>query len=134
MERQAWEQAAAEGGEPGGDATRFQALFPNEVRDLGTGYFKFSTDEEERRAQLAQLEALRSDTVEQRERRQQLSKRRQAKLQDRLERIKRKRGLAVQADASAAVEEHAGKEEEEEEEEGDTDALLAFYKAQAGTL
>ena len=42
--------------------------------------------------------------------------------------------LAVQADASAAVEEHAGKEEEEEEEEGDTDALLAFYKAQAGTL
>lgn len=96
LERKQWEQDALDS-LPEGPVipTHFQSVVPGEIRQLGTGYFKFSNDEEERQAQLSELNSIRDETMEARKRSENLKKRRQEALEKRLNKIRKRKGQAL---------------------------------------
>jgi hypothetical protein len=59
VERREWEEQ--EGRRMPVRPVHFQEVIPGEIRNLGTGYFKFSTDEGERFKQMDQLNELRNE-------------------------------------------------------------------------
>ena len=123
--------------------THFQGVVPNEIRQLGTGYFRFSTDEEARAKEMEDLSSLRENTIVQKERRDKLKDRRKAALELRLAKIKKRKGLAP--DPTTPLESDAGGKDgggsTKSAPGGDTDqqavptdsvdSFLAFYKDQS---
>jgi len=68
----------------------------DEIRDLGTGYYAFSKNEEERKKQMEELQKLRNETINIQKKKELLQQRRKNKLQERLNKIKqRKLGLDI---------------------------------------
>jgi len=67
----------------------------DEIRDLGTGYFAFSKDEEELKKQMEEFQNLRNETKTAQSKKEILKGKRKAALQERLDKIKiRKYGSA----------------------------------------
>lgn len=71
----------------------------DEVRDLGTAYYAFSKNEEERKKQMADLQEMRNKTKEIQNKKEQLQLKRKAALQERLNKVKRKK-MGLSADDS----------------------------------
>lgn len=83
----------------------YQQRKNNEIRTLGVGYFKFSTDEEARQQEMAALNKMREETIANREKQDKLKKRRAEAATDRLKKIKmRKEGLLAKDLAAADAE------------------------------
>ena len=145
MEREQWERDALEEMQRRAPVqpVHFQGVIPNEIRQLGTGYYRFSTDEEERAKQMDKLNAIRDETLVQQSRGTKLKNRRKAMLEARLDKIKRRKGNHGNADGGAPPRNppHATAEEAggrpDLEGAGDAnggehiDDFLAFYKEQA---
>jgi hypothetical protein len=134
MERQQWEAdaLAATQSAPGPvGQVHFQAVVPGEIRQLGTGYYNFSTDAEQRATQMESLSTLRDQTSEQRRRRDALKKRRQAAQSARINKIKKRKGLPVCEPADSSVAEGAPAAPDTGAEGSTVDELLAFYKTQS---
>ena len=73
----------------------FRDVIGGDTREYGTGFFAFSRDEEQRSAQLSELNQLRKQTVDQREKADKLKRRREDARAERLRKIKlRKEGGA----------------------------------------
>eukprot|EP00039_Didymoeca_costata_P000509 m.45905 g.45905 ORF g.45905 m.45905 type:complete len:352 (+) comp10308_c0_seq2:146-1201(+) len=130
LDRQQWEQEAQSEVKQGNvGPTHFQSVIPGEIRQLGTGYFRFSTDEEKRSEQMAHLNSLRDETIVQRNRREDIKNRRKAALQARMNKIKKRKGL------KSTTDEQTQDNEEEENEEPvaaeSIDDFLAFMKQKA---
>ncbi|KAL7677717.1 hypothetical protein ACOME3_003955 [Neoechinorhynchus agilis] len=81
----------------------YEHIRNDEVRELGVGYFAFSQDEEERGTQLKRFKELREETVRQRELSVLEQIRSKAKMDERLNRIRRNRGLVVQCNTIEQV-------------------------------
>eukprot|EP00035_Acanthoeca_spectabilis_P006226 m.122109 g.122109 ORF g.122109 m.122109 type:complete len:369 (+) comp13408_c0_seq3:390-1496(+) len=131
LERKQWEAealAAAEGRSGPVGPVHFQAVVPGEIRQLGTGYYNFSTDAEQRANQMDSLNTLRSQTAEQRRRREAIKKRRETAQEARIAKIKRRKGLAPDPAPEAAAPEPGG---HATVEPSTVDELLAFYKTQS---
>ena len=62
----------------------------DEIRTKGVGFFKFSTDEEQRQAQLEELNRLRQQTDESRKRAEKARQQRASRLSTRQEQARRK--------------------------------------------
>lgn len=149
LERRQWEAeatAAAERGPVG--PVHFQAVVPGEIRELGTGYYKFSTDEEQRAGQMSDLMALRDNTADQRRRRDALKKRRQEAQEERIAKIKKRKGITTTDKPVDDFADGAGEGETSgppppplppppppppEPELSSVEELLAFYKTQAAS-
>ena len=140
LERQQWEAdmgAAAERGPVG--PVHFQSVVPGEIRELGTGYYRFSTDEEQRANQMSELIALRDHTADQRRRREALKKRREEAQEERIAKIRKRKGLATLETVEPATPTvgdmgsggQAAVAATTEPELNSVDDLLAFYKTQA---
>ncbi|KFM66978.1 hypothetical protein X975_05641, partial [Stegodyphus mimosarum] len=71
----------------------YQNVRYNEVREHGTGYFAFSTDEAKRKEQMEELISLRQETEEQRTLKQRLQRKRKAMLEARLTKICERRNI-----------------------------------------
>ncbi|XP_035219240.1 coiled-coil domain-containing protein 174-like [Stegodyphus dumicola] len=71
----------------------YQNVRYNEVREHGTGYFAFSTDEAKRKEQMEELISLRQETEEQRNLKQRLQRKRKAMLEARLTKICERRNI-----------------------------------------
>lgn len=131
LDRQEWErQAKLDAGENPDDMgpARFQKVLTSDRRDYGTGYFAFSTDEEERANQMTQLKDLRAETLTQRSKREQLKQVRSQRQADRITKIKQRRLNGGQALPLSAGEHSLNVEEEEEQQFESVDDLLAFYR------
>eukprot|EP00045_Choanoeca_perplexa_P015552 m.197140 g.197140 ORF g.197140 m.197140 type:complete len:365 (+) comp17022_c0_seq15:52-1146(+) len=70
----------------------YETVRAQEVRNLGTAYFQFSADADQREAQMATLNSLRDKTQSGRDKAQRLKARRAQARQDRLDKIRRKKG------------------------------------------
>jgi hypothetical protein len=66
-----------------------------EIRTKGVGFFRFSADEEERRTQLSQLNALRAETDARRQQASAVQQQRQSRLASRQEQARRKLAAAA---------------------------------------
>eukprot|EP00041_Stephanoeca_diplocostata_P017018 m.338609 g.338609 ORF g.338609 m.338609 type:complete len:394 (-) comp20562_c0_seq3:469-1650(-) len=105
LDRQQWEQEALERlreQTPAGPV-HFRDINPGEIRQLGTGYFKFSADEEERLKQMEDLKKSRSETLSAHKRRDALKKRRADALEARLNKIRKRKGQPALATPNASV-------------------------------
>ena len=77
-------------------AVHYEHIKFDEVRNLGTGYFAFSKNEEERQKQMEELRKLREDTKNVQAKKELLKNKRKAALQERLDKVKqRKLGKSV---------------------------------------
>lgn len=65
----------------------------DEIRELGTGYYAFSKDEEERKKQLEELQNMRKETISIQQRKDDLKRKRKAALQERLKKVKQRKAL-----------------------------------------
>lgn len=81
----------------------FQDVVPDEIRQLGTSYFQFSSDQEQRAKQMETLQTLRDETMVQRSRRERLKERRKAANEARLAKIRKRKGLAAVPVAKATL-------------------------------
>ena len=71
----------------------------DEIRDLGTGYYAFSKNEEERKKQMEELQKLRNQTINIQNKKDLLQQKRKNALQERLNKIKqRKLGIDISQD------------------------------------
>eukprot|EP00038_Savillea_parva_P010397 m.189999 g.189999 ORF g.189999 m.189999 type:complete len:368 (+) comp17921_c0_seq1:244-1347(+) len=136
LDRQQWEAeatAAVEGRAAPARPVHFQGVVPGEVRQLGTGYYNFSTDEEQRAKQMEELNTIRDQTAEQRRRREAVKKRRQTAQAARVAKIRKRKGLPPldSTQDAAAEDDGAAAGEASVDEPSTVDALLAFYKEQS---
>lgn len=80
----------------------YETIKFDEIRDLGTGYYAFSKDEEERQKQLEELQTMRKQTISIQQRKDQLQLKRKAALQERLKKVKQRKaresGLPLELD------------------------------------
>ncbi|XP_065175720.1 coiled-coil domain-containing protein 174-like isoform X2 [Sycon ciliatum] len=90
LRRQKWEEQERELAERTGPV-HFEDIRFNEAREMGVGYYQFSTDETERQEQMEQLQTLRNQTLEQRKRHHQLKDRRRLAMEARLQKVKARR-------------------------------------------
>lgn len=72
-------------------AVHYEHVKHDEVRDLGTGYFAFSKDEEERKKQLDDLKNMREETKSAQSKKELLKNKRKRALESRLEKVKRRK-------------------------------------------
>ena len=72
-------------------AVHYEHVKFDEVRNLGTGYFAFSKNEEERQKQMEELRKLREDTKNVQAKKELLKKKRKAALQERLNKVKQRK-------------------------------------------
>ncbi|XP_055338684.1 coiled-coil domain-containing protein 174-like [Paramacrobiotus metropolitanus] len=110
MERQSWEIDSASGNSDARRATAghpgkvtynphrkgpvfYETIRDNEIRDLGIGYFKFSTDPTTREEEFNKLQKLRQQTNEQRAHNAQLKAKRKALADARLAKIREKKNI-----------------------------------------
>jgi len=63
----------------------------DEIRDLGTGYFAFSKNEEERRKQLEELHKMRDETLNIHAKKENLKNKRKMALRERLNKVKQRK-------------------------------------------
>ncbi|XP_067121791.1 coiled-coil domain-containing protein 174-like [Centruroides vittatus] len=88
------------------EPVHYQTVQNNEIRSHGVGYYSFSTEEEERKAQLENLNQLREQTVKQRSARDRLKEKRKAILKARLDKVKKRKNIEVEeSDESISDEE-----------------------------
>ncbi|XP_023233696.1 coiled-coil domain-containing protein 174-like [Centruroides sculpturatus] len=78
------------------EPVHYQTVQNNEIRSHGVGYYSFSTEEEERKAQLENLNQLREQTVKQRSARERLKEKRKAILKARLDKVKKRKNIEVE--------------------------------------
>ncbi|RWS27962.1 coiled-coil domain-containing protein 174-like isoform X1 [Leptotrombidium deliense] len=74
-------------------AIHYQNVRNEEVRELGVGYFQFSKEDEERKQQMKMLNQMREQTLKQREFRLKMKETKKMKIEERLEKIAKKRGI-----------------------------------------
>lgn len=72
-------------------AVHYEHVKFDEVRNLGTGYFAFSKNEEERQKQMEELKKLREDTKNVQAKKELLKNKRKAALQERLDKVKQRK-------------------------------------------
>lgn len=72
-------------------AVHYEHVKFDEVRNLGTGYFAFSKNEEERQKQMEELRKLRQDTKNVQAKKELLKNKRKAALQERLDKVKQRK-------------------------------------------
>jgi hypothetical protein len=73
------------------EGIHFQAGMMADRRSYGTGYYSFSANDSERSEQMAQLKQLRTDTLQQRGKREQLKRKRTELQAARIAKIKQRR-------------------------------------------
>lgn len=86
--REKWKEEKEELGEA---PVHYQNIECDEIRELGTGYFAFSKNEEERQKQIEDLQNLRKSTNTAQNKRESLKRKRKDSLQERLNKIKAKK-------------------------------------------
>ncbi|KJE89056.1 hypothetical protein, variant 3 [Capsaspora owczarzaki ATCC 30864] len=91
--RSRWDEQQSE--QPTGPI-HFETVRSGEIRTLGAGYYQFSTDATERQLQLDSLKALHQQTLEQRKKREGLSKLRESMIARRLEMIHQRKEAKLQ--------------------------------------
>ncbi|XP_074536831.1 coiled-coil domain-containing protein 174 isoform X2 [Halichoeres trimaculatus] len=119
LQRQEWEREEEEAMKRPVGPIHYEDIRGQEARDLGVGYFAFAQDEEQRRKQRETLDMLRDQTMDQRNKREQLKDKRKAILQARLAKVKQRKMKKAKLDGT----EDEQREEEKEEEE-DRDELM----------
>lgn len=85
MEREKWEEEAL------GDAkgpVHYESLRAGEVRELGVGYFSFSTDHETRDKQMKMLQKMRQETQKEKKTLKESERKKRTALQSRLEKVR----------------------------------------------
>lgn len=92
----------------------YQDVQFDEIRDLGTGYFAFSTSDREREKQKEDLTDIREETLTARERAERVKAKRAEMMKARLAKVKARRGIE---DTTKEEEEAVAKKTAEEEEE-----------------
>jgi len=110
--RQKWEeeeQALMSKGD-----VHYQDVQFDEVRDLGTGYFAFSTSEREREKQKEDLTDIREETLSARDKAERIKAKRAEMMKARLAKVKARRGIE---DTSKEEEEAEARKKTEEEAE-----------------
>ncbi|NWR42902.1 CC174 protein, partial [Regulus satrapa] len=107
LQRQQWEKEEEEEAlrKPMGPI-HYEDIRENEARQLGVGYFAFSRDQELRHKQRATLDMLREQTLDQRNKREQLKEKRKAALDARLSKL---RARKIKKLREAGLEEEAEK-------------------------
>ncbi|KAJ7337822.1 hypothetical protein OS493_007980 [Desmophyllum pertusum] len=89
--RQKWEKEEEEAMNKPVGPVHYQDMRFEEIRNLGVGYYQFSTSEEERQEQMKTLDKLREQTMEQRVRTQKLKDKRKAALDARLAKVRERK-------------------------------------------
>lgn len=120
LQRQEWEREEEEAMKRPVGPIHYEDIRGQEARDLGVGYFAFAQDEEQRRKQRETLDMLRDQTMDQRNKREQLKDKRKAILQARLAKVKQRKMKKAKLDGT----EDEQREEEKEGEEEDGDELI----------
>jgi len=100
LKRKAWEKEEEEASSLPRGPVHYQHLAEGETRELGVGYYAFSADEQKRQEQMQLLDDLRQQTMYQRVRSQKLKEKRQAALKARLDKVKERKKLKGDDDAS----------------------------------
>ncbi|NXM88578.1 CC174 protein, partial [Oenanthe oenanthe] len=106
LQRQQWEKEEEEALRKPMGPIHYEDIRENEARQLGVGYFAFSRDQELRHKQRATLDMLREQTLDQRNKREQLKEKRKAALDARLSKL---RARKIQKLREAGLEEEAEK-------------------------
>ncbi|NXU36231.1 CC174 protein, partial [Drymodes brunneopygia] len=106
LQRQQWEKEEEEALRKPMGPIHYEDIRENEARQLGVGYFAFSRDQELRHKQRATLDMLREQTLDQRNKREQLKEKRKAALDARLSKL---RARKVKKLREAGLEEEAEK-------------------------
>ncbi|NWV33311.1 CC174 protein, partial [Grantiella picta] len=106
LQRQQWEKEEEEALRKPMGPIHYEDIRENEARQLGVGYFAFSRDQELRHKQRATLDMLREQTVDQRNKREQLKEKRKAALDARLSKL---RARKIKKLREAGLEEEAEK-------------------------
>ncbi|NWV97281.1 CC174 protein, partial [Machaerirhynchus nigripectus] len=112
LQRQQWEKEEEEALRKPMGPIHYEDIRENEARQLGVGYFAFSRDQELRHKQRATLDMLREQTLDQRNKREQLKEKRKAALDARLSKL---RARKIKKLREAGLEEEAEKLENGEE-------------------
>ncbi|XP_031976934.1 coiled-coil domain-containing protein 174 [Corvus moneduloides] len=111
LQRQQWEKEEEEALRKPMGPIHYEDIRENEARQLGVGYFAFSRDQELRHKQRATLDMLREQTLDQRNKREQLKEKRKAALDARLSKL---RARKIKKLREAGLEEEAEKLENRE--------------------
>ncbi|NWV69463.1 CC174 protein, partial [Malurus elegans] len=106
LQRQQWEKEEEEALRKPMGPIHYEDIRENEARQLGVGYFAFSRDQELRHKQRATLDMLREQTLDQRNKREQLKEKRKAALDARLSKL---RARKIKKLREAGLEEEAEK-------------------------
>nr|XP_005488393.1 coiled-coil domain-containing protein 174 [Zonotrichia albicollis] len=106
LQRQQWEKEEEEALRKPMGPIHYEDIRDNEARQLGVGYFAFSRDQELRHKQRATLDMLREQTLDQRNKREQLKEKRKAALDARLSKL---RARKIKKLREAGLEEEAEK-------------------------
>ncbi|XP_032927844.1 coiled-coil domain-containing protein 174 isoform X2 [Catharus ustulatus] len=106
LQRQQWEKEEEEALRKPMGPIHYEDIRENEARQLGVGYFAFSRDQELRHKQRATLDMLREQTLDQRNKREQLKEKRKAALDARLSKL---RARKIQKLREAGLDEEAEK-------------------------
>ncbi|NXN77552.1 CC174 protein, partial [Bombycilla garrulus] len=106
LQRQQWEKEEEEALRKPMGPIHYEDIRENEARQLGVGYFAFSRDQELRHKQQATLDMLREQTLDQRNKREQLKEKRKAALDARLSKL---RARKIKKLREAGLEEEAEK-------------------------
>jgi len=110
--RQKWEQEEIDLMQKGD--VHFQDVLFDEVRDLGTGYFGFSTETKTREKQKEELSEMRDETLTSRERAERVKAKRADMMKARLAKVKARRGIEDDSKAEEVEKKNQAEEEEEE--------------------
>ncbi|NXO12996.1 CC174 protein, partial [Oriolus oriolus] len=106
LQRKQWEKEEEEALRKPMGPIHYEDIRENEARQLGVGYFAFSRDQELRHKQRATLDMLREQTLDQRNKREQLKEKRKAALDARLSKL---RARKIKKLREAGLEEEAEK-------------------------
>lgn len=85
------------------EPVHYQTVQHNEIRSHGVGYFSFSTEEEERQAQMENLNQLREQTIKQRSARERLKEKRKAILKARLNKVKKRKNIEIEESDNESI-------------------------------
>eukprot|EP00730_Choanoeca_flexa_P017542 TRINITY_DN8463_c0_g1_i5.p1 TRINITY_DN8463_c0_g1~~TRINITY_DN8463_c0_g1_i5.p1 ORF type:complete len:360 (+),score=96.67 TRINITY_DN8463_c0_g1_i5:81-1160(+) len=135
MARQAWEEREREALEKSHHGpVHYETVREKEVRNLGTAYFQFSTDAEQREEQMSTLNSLRDQTQSGRVRAQRLKERREQAKQQRLAKIRQRKGLGPDSHLAQQSQSKTAVAEKDDEQEDDLDSFLEHAQQHSVTM
>ncbi|KAG7326177.1 hypothetical protein KOW79_009578 [Hemibagrus wyckioides] len=124
MQREQWEREEEEQMKRPVGPIHYENIRDQEARELGVGYFAFSQDEEQRKKQQETLDMLRSQTAEQRTKREHLKEKRKAMLEARLAKVKMRKMKKSKLEPGAEEEEAPAPDGAVKEDKDDPELLI----------